>query len=274
MKKHQEHGKEIPLAELKVLQMDVLSVLDEFCRNHQITYSLACGSMLGAIRHQGYIPWDDDIDIYLLRSDYEKLIQLFPDDYKGISLLSLERSKRWDKPYGKAHNNQTIVIENANSEACYGVNIDVFPIDDVPDDEEDWRNYDRQRRILQTKYSKIVSIIPLRFQPNLFVRWLFYKIYKMFMSNRKMAERIDQYSKKWEGKGYSRVFECCQGIFQKKPFKKSLFDSVVDYPFEDRQFLGFENYDEYLSNGFGDYMTLPPIEKRVTHHTSNAYWKK
>ena len=62
--------------------------------------------------------------------------------------------------------------------------------------------------------------------------------------------------------------------FQKKPFRKEVFNKLVYYPFEDRQFLGFDNYDEYLRNGFGDYMTLPPVEKRITHHSYKSYWIK
>lgn len=274
MKERTENGKEILLEELKVLQMDILTAIDEYCRAHSIKYSMACGTMLGAVRHKGYIPWDDDIDIYLLREDYDKLMKQFPQVYEDhIQVLSLERSKKWDKPYGKAFDNRTIVNENSDYSERYGVNIDIFPVDEVPDDETEWITYDKARRIMYKKFEKRTFLIHFNWKPYYFVRWLYYSIPKFFISRRRMAEKVNAYSKRWAGCGFSRVFECCQGIFQKNPFGKSLFDELVEYPFEDRHFLGFKDYDEYLKNGFGDYMTLPPIEKRITHHSYKAYWK-
>ena len=79
--------KKIELAELKVIQMDVLEVIDQFCNENNIRYSLACGSFLGSIRHNGYIPWDDDIDIYVPREDYERLIRIFPEELNNIKLI-------------------------------------------------------------------------------------------------------------------------------------------------------------------------------------------
>lgn len=275
MKEKIEYGREILLDEQKILQMDVLTAIDEFCRDNNIKYSMACGTMLGAVRHKGYIPWDDDIDIYLLREDYDKLMVQFPLQYKGhIQVLSLERSKKWDKPYGKAFDNRTIVVENADYGERYGINIDIFPVDEVPDEEAEWKSYDTRRRALYQKYAKRMAVLSFSLNPGIFARWVYYGLLKTFVSRRKMALKMDAYCKKWRNKGFSRVFECCQGIFQKKPFKKEVFNQLVDYPFEDRHFLGFENYDEYLRNGFGDYMTLPPFEKRITHHSYKSYWKK
>ena len=267
-------GPEIGLDELKVIQMDVLQAIDKFCRDNAITYSLACGTMLGAIRHGGYIPWDDDIDIYLLRTDYERLMAIFPETYNDYySISSLERNAKWDKPYAKAFDIRTVVIgENKNDVSC-GVDIDIFPVDDVPDDEKTWMNYDKKRRKLYTKYCQIFGRAPLKKEPLCILRWVRRNYLKWFISRRQIAERLDRYSKIWNGRGYSRVFECCQGALQKRPFKKEIFDKIKDYPFENRSFMGFDNYDEYLRNGFGDYMTLPPVEKRVSHHRFKAYWK-
>lgn len=277
MKEVQKHGKEIGLEELKVLQMDVLQAVDEFCTEHNIRYSMACGTLLGAIRHKGYIPWDDDIDIYLLRDDYERLMKEFPCVYNGCYCISsLERDKIWDKPYAKGFDNRTIVEEYGDYDGKFGVNIDIFPVDEVPDDEKEWKTYDDQRRKLYLKYAKLVAIIPFRFTPMGIVRWFKWNFPKWFSSKsrRCMAEIIDENSKKWRNSGYKRVFECCQGILQKKPFDASVFDDIISFPFEDQQFKGFKNYDEYLRNGFGDYMTLPPIEQQKPHHSFTAYWKE
>lgn len=253
--------------------MDILSAVDEFCLENGIPYSMACGTMLGAVRHQGYIPWDDDIDIYLLRNDYERLMKSFPDVYKNhYCIYSLERNKNWERAYAKACDNRTIVYELADYTMHYGVNIDIFPIDEVPDDNELWQEYDTKRRKLLHRWCGIISMNPFSFTPRRIARWLRNRVFKFLIPLPRMARIIDSKCKQWRGRGYNSVFECCLGLSQKRPFAKSVFGHLVDYPFEDRRFMGFENYDDYLRNGYGDYMQLPPEEKRVSHHHFEAYW--
>ena len=142
--------KEISLEEYKKIRMDVLTAIDTFCAEEAITYSLAGGTLLGAVRHKGYIPWDDDIDIYLYRDDYNKLISTFPNMYQGrYKIASLEREKKWVIPYAKAYDNSTIFKENYTNKDNIGISIDIYPIDSVPDDETEWKRYDKPRRFLQ-----------------------------------------------------------------------------------------------------------------------------
>ena len=273
MKEVYTHGKEIDLEELKVLQMDVLQAIDDFCEDNSIRYSLACGTLLGAVRHKGYIPWDDDIDIYVPREDYNRLLSVFPETYKErYKLISLERNAQWTHPYAKAYDNNTLLEENARNEEIIGVNIDIFPVDEVPAG-NDWLVYNKKRRRLLYLFSlKFVRLSRHRsISKNCLI--LLFRLLTFFYSTRKWAERIDGLAQENNGKGYDHLFECCQGLLQKQPFAKSLFDSLVYIPFENRQFKAFADSDIYLRNGFGDYMQLPPIEKRISHHDFKAYWK-
>ena len=266
--------KYISIEELKTIQLDILEAIDLFCSQHNIVYSMACGTLLGAVRHKGYIPWDDDIDIYLLREDYNKLISFFPDRFQDVyELISLERNEKWDRPYAKAFDSRTVFQENADNSVTIGVNIDVYPIDDVPDDEIEWSKYDRFRRVLQKLYE--VKWIRLSRKRGVFKNLvlLIMKLPLLVVSRRRFALILDNYCQKHNGKGYDSVFECVQGLLQKHRFSKSLFMSVVRIPFENRSFLGFKDYDIYLRNGYGDYMQLPPVEKRVAHHAFKAYWE-
>lgn len=266
--------KAISIEELKVIQMNILDAVDKFCAENNIRYSLACGSMLGAVRHKGYIPWDDDIDIYLLRDDYEKLMSLFPEIYEDYyCIYSLERNVNWDRPIAKAFDNRTIVVEKAYCNEQIGVNIDIFPVDEVPEDKVEWKKYDHHRRLLYKKYARSCYYFPWGPRFKDYLTWIKFALYRFLFPRRKMAKAVDNFCQKWRGRGYQTVFESCMGIFSKQPFNKEVFDRIIDYPFEDRVYKGFENYDEYLRNNYGDYMTLPPEEERVTHHDFEAYWK-
>jgi len=266
-------NRRIEIQELKQLQIGVLNAVHSFCKTHHIRYSLACGTMLGAVRHKGYIPWDDDIDIYLLRDDYDKLIKLFPVVYLDhYELFSLERNKYWSRPYAKAFDNRTVLYENSSDSISIGVNIDIYPIDDVPDNLHTWNRYNSIRRILQKLF--LVKIIRLEKRRSFWKNsmMLFVKFFLSFIDKRHFACLLSRYAQLNNGKGYHNVFECVQGMLQKNRFSKYLFEELCEYSFENKQFLGFKNYDEYLKNGYGDYWNLPPIEKRVTHHFFDAYW--
>lgn len=261
--------REIGINELKELQVGVLEAIHSFCVENNITYSIACGTALGAIRHKGYIPWDDDIDIYLLRNDYNRLVVEFPELYANhIRLMSLERNTSWDRPYAKAYDDRTILLENKK---VLGVNIDIYPIDDVPDDDCEWRKYNMKRRFWQRYYGYTGVLSGITWYKTFALRCIHFTT--LFYPRKKMARYLNKLAQLNNNKGYSRVFECAQGMLQRHPFKKALFDNVVEVVFENKRFMVFYDADSYLTNAYGDYMQLPPEEKRVTHHSYKAYWK-
>lgn len=266
--------KAIYLEEIKRIQLDVLQAVHEFCLKHNIKYSLGCGSMLGMIRHKGYIPWDDDIDIYLLRNDYNKLVSTFPQKYKGIyEIDSLNNNSKCERAYAKAYDTRTIVEEEAINKYKIGVNIDIYPIDKVPEDEKLWHSYNKKRRFIQRLYElKLIKINNKRsFYKNIVI--FLGKIILFPISTHRLAQYINSFAQKYNDSNSTKVFECVQGMLQKRPFEHSLFEKIKLMPFEDRNFCGFEDYDKYLSNAYGNYMQLPPEEKRISHHDLKAYWK-
>lgn len=271
--------REIYIEELKTLQMDIMSAVHRFCEVNHLRYSLACGSMLGAARHKGYIPWDDDIDIYLLREDYDKMIELFPELWEDrYKFCTLERDPKWGLPFGKVCDTKTIVKENINHLYELGVNIDIFPIDKVPDDELKWKRFDKFRRKFYEIYSMRVAesrILKFHNGKNFFRNIIatIIKIVSVCFSVHFLAKCFQKIAKHYDKTDSNRVFECAQGIFQKHPFPKSLFDNRILMPFEDREYMCFADYDSYLSYGFGDWRQLPPKEKQVTHHDFKAWWK-
>ena len=263
----------IGIEERKQIQTEILDALHTFCQETGIRYSLACGSMLGAIRHKGYIPWDDDIDIYMLREDFERLDALFPDVYQDrFEMASLSRTKNWGICFAKVYDNRTLVKEKKNKQQHIGISIDVFPVDEVPDDDAAWYRFNRKRLPMIHR----LRLTSIRFSRN--HKWynnialVFIKTF--YRHAHKRAVAVNSFIQQYNGKGYSRVFECCQGILAKNPFPKNLFHNLAETTFEGKTYSGFADYNTYLSLQFGDdYMTPPPPEKRTSYHTNTAYWK-
>lgn len=265
----------IGLDELKLIQLDVVQALHDFCIENNIKYSLACGSLLGAIRHNGYIPWDDDIDVYMEREDYNKFVSVFPKSNNPIyKLACLETDERWHIPYGKLYDDRTLIIEDAPDWLPIGVNIDVFPVDAVPEDSDIWLKYNKRRSFLRDfiyyKYSKTrKEYSVLKNCSILFVRAIL-----CFVGRRFHAKMVNWYAQRFRNDDSANcLFENVQGIFQKRPFDKKDFSETILHKFEDRELCVMSGYDHCLRCGFGDYMKLPPVEKRVSHHSFKAYWK-
>ena len=263
----------ISLDELKSIQVDILSVLDSFCRENNIKYSLGYGSMIGAARHQGYIPWDDDVDIILLRTEYERLLSSFPQELENVRIASLRTDKKWDRAFAKAYDCIT-ELQDAGNKYRIGVGIDIYPIDNVPDDWDEWLRYEKKRRIIQRLYEWKISMIFRKGRSIWKYAFLpFTKLILLPFTVRNMACYIEQYALKYRNTKTDYVFESSQGLYKCKRFKRSLFDSYIDLPFEGRVFGGVKNYDEYLTTIYGDWRQLPPLEKREPHHIFKAWWK-
>lgn len=264
---------ELNLEEIKERQLDILSLIDTFCKENNIKYSLGYGTLLGAVRHKGYIPWDDDIDIFLYRTEYDKLMRLFPKVYDGnISIVSIERNPKWDRTYAKAYDIETVYKEKVTTTVPLGVNIDIFPIDDVPDNESDYAKYDLYRKKNYRRYQ--ISCYPFRSGRSVFknIYLAFLKCAANIVGRHRIALRYNRIVQENNNKGYSWCCENSLGIFCKR-FPKSVFDDYIDLPFEDKTFRSIKDYDCVLTALYGNYMQLPPVEKRITHHNYRVFLK-
>ena len=131
--------------ELKAIQLDLLQKTADFCKENGIRYYLCGGTLLGAIRHKGYIPWDDDIDISMPRPDYDRFISMFNKPENDYQVIDMSNNKKYGLPFAKVHDTRTFVDELQYTKDQFGVYIDIFPIDGVGEDEQvlrilRWRN--------------------------------------------------------------------------------------------------------------------------------------
>lgn len=267
--------KTIDTEEFKKISLDVLCAVHEFCQEHNIKYSLACGTLIGAIRHKGYIPWDDDIDIYMIREDYNRFMKLFPELYQEkYALSSFERSTPyWNYPFAKVHDVRTILVEEKKYPIPnMGVGIDVFPIDNAPDKEKEWIKYEKIRKFLRNIY----TIKELKWRKeralskNLFV--MLCTIFLLPVSYIRLARILDKYSQKFNNSETNYYAENCMGRPNNR-FLKTDFQSCMEMPFENRMLMVMKGYDDYLRKFYGDYMKLPPIEQQRSHYRNTVYWK-
>lgn len=267
---------EISVNQLKNLQLAILQTIHNFCRNNKIRYSLCGGSLIGAVRHNGYIPWDDDIDIMMPRPDYERFFELFNQKQKSTSLqfITCFNDKQYFQPFGKVVDIRTFMT-NAYDRPLdnLGVNVDVFPCDGLPNDECERNKYWK-------KIAKAKNLNTLFYQKNndkehgikKIIRRIFFSIFKVFPAN--------FYAKKLNKMAMRNIFDSSEyvacsifGYGRKEEMPKSVFDNFVELDFEGMKFKAMCGYETYLSNLYGDYMQLPPAEKRVAKHDFEVFWR-
>lgn len=266
--------KEIEIDELKRIQLDILKHIDEFCLKNGLTYFISGGTLIGAVRHKGFIPWDDDIDIMMKRDDYDKLIKLYlAKDKSCYKLYSFEQDKKFPYPYAKMDDSRTVLDEEITDSYKMGVNIDIFPIDTISDDINIQKTVvKRNKRWIQLITLKRVpikrgrsllknAVLALSHLITSFIPYSF--IVLKIINNAKAA--------KCEKSAHCGCLVWGYGLKEIIP-RRALAESIR-LPFEDCAFSAPKGYDMYLKSLFGNYMELPPVEKRQTHHSFKAYWK-
>lgn len=254
--------------ELKSIQLDILKFVHDFCQANSIKYFLAYGTLLGAIRHGGYIPWDDDIDIAMMRPDYEKFIEEFSKQKSKYRVLSV-RSSEYQYPFAKVDRTDTVMKEFSNLKTEIGINIDIFPIDYLPLGKEKMF-FDKVNKYFKLYTFKCVKCSPqIALYKNIILR-LFQICFK-YVSFNYLCSKIDLLAKQ------SRESGLCANIVASYGFNEVTdvlcFNKVVDISFEGCLFKAPLDGHQWLTNIFGDYMQLPPESKRVSHHVYEAYLK-
>ena len=264
--------KKINLNELKKIQLEILNTVDKFCKKNKINYWLDCGTLLGAIRHSGYIPWDDDIDIGMLREDYDKFLKTFNQSNTKYQLSALEIDKNYYFAFGKVVDTTTLLYEPDETGIKSNVYIDVFVYDNAPDDDKKVEKM-YQKRDFYNKL-RIAQLYPNLYDHESLIKKimrLFLKIYLKFLPKNYYTKKCIQNSKRYMNEKTKRVGNFTSAA--KIICDKHIFNSFIDVTFENRKYPAPVGYDEWLKSFYGDYMKLPPKEKQVSNHKFKAYYK-
>lgn len=261
--------KELTTDEIKKIQLDILSCIDKFCNENNIKYSLGYGTLLGAVRHKGYIPWDDDVDLWMLREDYELFKKKFLDQKTAsYSIGCLGAPKDWYLSFVKVFDTSTIVVHDGAITPNMGVFVDVFPLDNISINEKAYIRDKRYRTILRTMQNVKVSKFSNNIIKNIIL--FFLKIIVLPFSPQTLGNKIEKSAYKSTITDY--VHDSVMDIM-KRPIEKSVFEKMKLYEFEGSYYMGVENADLVLKSLYSDYWKLPPIEQRVPKHGLRIYLK-
>lgn len=259
----------VTFREMQEAELQILDELDGICKKTGLRYSLVGGSLLGAVRHKGFIPWDDDVDVGMPRPDYLKLIDIFEDccSCKNLFLQTGAEHGGEERPFLKiCDRNITIKSDLVRSAEYLG--IDIFPIDGLSDDEaqrkKDLSRAQRLRRIIVHSGADLSSLEKWKGIKSFFVK-LFHMYAKLYGKERATRELI-ALSQSYEFEHQEFCGIIAWATYGKgEGYPKSGFDNMAELEFERRSYPAINCWDYYLRNLYGDYMQLPPESQRKTH---------
>lgn len=263
--------REIGKEELKKIQIAILVSIHEFCEQQGLRYSLCFGTLLGAVRHKGFIPWDDDIDIMMPRPDYERFRTTYPGFNPHYSVQSYHIDDSYWFNFVKVYDNRTLFIEDA---ARNGVFVDVFPVDGFPDDNQEIEHIlDKATLLLNRDLRWATKEYKVKTQRKDFIpHYLKYMCRNLLVDSRQHTiKKIDNLflSNSFDSSSMAGVF-----FFDKMLaiLPKSLYEQYKLIQFEGYLFYCIDDTHRYLKSLYGDYMQLPPLEQRVGRHNIHAFW--
>ncbi|MEE1198064.1 MAG: LicD family protein [Acutalibacteraceae bacterium] len=262
---------------IQAVLLEMLTDFDDLCRKNNLTYFLVGGSALGAVRHKGFIPWDEDLDIGMPREDYERFSEIF---LKACSekywLQSIEQSKLYDLTFMKIRKKGTRYVELFETEPEHaGVFMDIYPLDNVPDN--------KFARFFHGMISDFLylccSCVRVHKKKNRFLEYLddkrairlvkikaFLGFCLSFFSLHKWCVIADKWSKKYKNNNSKLVsFPCGRKHYFGEICTRASFLPVKETVFEDKKFYIMNNPHEYLGGLYGDYMEIPDVSKRERH---------
>lgn len=260
--------KKMELRELQLLQLEVMKTIHKICVKHDIKYYMIGGTLLGAIRHKGFIPWDDDIDIAMMRSDYEKFMQIFSCEFSSEKyfLQCYGTDKDFQPAMQRVCIKDTIldIPSEYHLRNCKNTYIDIFPLDNVPDSsEERTKHIAALKNIDRLFFYKLYHVYPWNSKAQILLKKTLafaLRLIPLSYLQRKRVEAMSQFK--------NVDTKCVASTVSKYGYAKQIMDRSIYgvpqlYKFEDTEFYGVEDYNAYLTHLFSKrYMELPPENKR------------
>jgi len=257
---------EITLKRLQSIELMIVNDLKRLCKKHDLQYFGFAGTGIGVLRHKGFIPWDDDIDVVMPRPDYEKLLKDYPLHSRGTRYRLVNWSNSpFPFPFTKLCDStflaRTYQYADLATEYLW---IDIFPLDGAPSDVKVFKSYLRRRDFkLQIAYCFTMKSENKVKQA---IRASIKSVLSPFVKTHSIIKNIDNNAKKLSYDKSEYVAQMAWNVYgEKELFPRSYFDELVEVDFEGRRFLASKNWDEILTQVYGNYMQLPPVDQRSDH---------
>lgn len=263
--------REMTIEQLKACQLGIMSEIHNFCDKNGLKYSLWGGSLIGAARHNGYIPWDDDMDICMLRKDYEFFIKNFNSDMYGVA--NCDDNALYPYPFAKAFDKTTKKVESIYLSENYeiGVDVDIFPIDELEDSNRLTKKIIRKRnRLIRLRLFSLF----LKNERGLkgFLKRILAIVYNGKAN--KYSKKLNSDAKAFALKRFNRyMLYADPNIKTPLLIDKSIFEGYQLHKFENKEYYIVNEYDKLLTLCFGNWRKFPPENQRVTHHSFVAFQK-
>ncbi len=264
--------KQLTQNEGKSLQISILNYFHEFCERNNLKYYLYFGSLIGAIRHHGYIPWDDDIDIVMPRDYYESMIKLMNDEPQSqFGLVEFRCQREYYLPFAKIISKNTVLKERVIPKYDIGIYIDVFPLDKLPRSLVHAKVIRFENKVLtRLLQMKVYPKYNNKFTPRDIVKWII-----MPVPIQTLLKIINMNAVRYSNvKNTTYVSNIVWPTYKNEILLNDWFANIEKVDFEGYRFNIPKDYDKILRSLYGDYMQLPPVENRVNKHHFDAWIKE
>lgn len=261
------------IREIQQMELGIMGYIHETCQKIGVKYFLAYGSLIGAVRHKGFIPWDDDMDICMLREDYEKLQDyLIANPDERYEVMSYKNNLNYVYPFMKVQDNQTYLLEeDVRIDSNMGIYVDIFPVDGYEDDSVFKDKMTRLIKKRQLSCYTFKGITNTKSLLNSLIRYISVIIF-YFTNTNKYIRGIDELAQSRKVDDYELVDYLIYKDMNKPVWKREWLKQTITGVFEGKEFMIPKNYHEILTSDYGDYTQLPPVELRFSHHDFQL-WK-
>ena len=264
----------LEIKDIQEVSLKILKQITNVCEEHGFRYTLAFGTLIGAVRHKGFIPWDDDVDILMPRPDYEKFLSyMHKHPIENLKVFNWKYVKNYAYGISRICDMRYKIVEKNNIECDMGIFVDIYPVDGLANSYNDAKKaFDRTAKerdelfMSAVKKYREIKLLELFKNP------------KMVLSKlRRRILGISYYQKKLEGEVIKYAFEDFKYVgvpnwnWARIVFERDWFNDRVKVPFENGEFYITKHYDKMLREEYGDYMQLPPENERVYHHGYIAF---